>query len=230
MRRPASPSGRSHVIRRLAAFILAAFLLVHASACFRSKLPPLEQYRLAPASQSTASAVGSESNHAGPLAGSIAVSRFLTPGVYGGSQIVYRIGATGYGSYPHREWALPLGEMLGMLAEETIRAEPLGASAVYDPASMRQFAYEWQGSVRQFEEVNRDDLVFVSVHLEGRLLRTADDSILWLGDRQVELAVPRATMTNIVDSLSSAARQVMRELVTDAKSAAKAWPEAEHTP
>jgi ABC-type uncharacterized transport system auxiliary subunit len=160
----------------------------------------------------------------------VAISPFLTPGVYGGDQIVYRIGDTGYGSYPNREWALPLGEMLGMLAEETIRADPLGTGAVYDPGTRRQFAYDWRGAVRRFEEVNRDDQVFVSVHLEARLLRISDDSIVWLGDRSVELPVPRPTMTSIVDSLSAAARQAMRDLVSDAKTAARKVSHDDSTP
>jgi ABC-type uncharacterized transport system auxiliary subunit len=195
-----------------------ALLIALGAACFRSKLPPLEQYRLAPAPTATALA---SSPVPGPLPGSVAVSRFNTPGVYGGAQIVYRIGETGYGTYPNREWALPLGEMLGILAEESIRAEPLGSAVVYEPATRRQFGYEWKGSVRQFEEVNRDRQVFVSVHLEARLLRMADDSILWLGERHVELPVPQPTMINIVDALSTAARQAMRELVLDAKTAAR---------
>lgn len=214
-------------MRRLVACCAGALLILGSSACFRSKLPPLEQYRLAPAPEAAGAATA---NGTGPLPGSVAVSRFLTPGVYGGDQIVYRIGETGYGSYPNREWALPLGEMLGMLAEETIRADPLGTAAVYDPPSKRQFAYEWQGAVRQFEEVDRDERVFVSVHFEARLLRTVDDSILWIGDRSVELAVPRPSMTNIVDSLSAAARQVMRELVVDAKTAARRVSANDSTP
>jgi ABC-type uncharacterized transport system auxiliary subunit len=204
------------VSRRIAILAVGALLLSSSGACFRSKLPPLEQYRLAPAPTPPPA-----TNAEGPLPGSVAVSRFLTPGVYGGDQIVYRIDDTGYGSYPNREWALPLGEMLGMLAEETIRADPIGTTAVYSPPSKRQFAYEWQGAVRQFEEVNRDDRVFVSVHLEARLMRTVDDSILWIGERSAELPVPQPSMTNIVDSLSAAARQVMRELVSDAKTAAR---------
>lgn len=213
--------------RSLAALpALALLLIAGATGCFRSKLPPLEQYRLAPANPN---ATLSAPSTGGPLPGSVAASRFSTPGVYGGAQIVYRIGETGYGTYPNREWALPLGEMLGMLAEETIRAEPLGSAVVYEPASRRQFAYEWRGAVRQFEEVNRDKRVYASVHLEARLLRMADDSILWLGDRSVELPVPDPSMTNIVEALSTAARQVMRELVLDAKTAARSVA-AEHTP
>ena len=204
------------MISRFAVVAVGAFLLSGSSACFRSKLPPLEQYRLAPAPTSPPA-----TDAEGPLPGSVAVSRFLTPGVYGGDQIVYRIDDTGYGSYPNREWALPLGEMLGMLAEETIRVDPIGTTAVYSPPSKRQFAYEWQGAVRQFEEVNRADRVSVSVHLEARLMRTVDDSIIWIGERSAELPVPQPSMTNIVDSLSAAARQVMRELVSDAKTAAR---------
>lgn len=210
---------------RVVATVMGAALLL-ATGCFGSKLPPLEQYRLAPAPASGGLAAA---DAPGPLPGSIAVSRFNTPGVYGGAQIVYRIDETGYGTYPNREWALPLGEMLGMLAQEAIQAEPLGSAAVYDPATRRQFGFEWRGSVRQFEEVNRGRQVFVSVHLEARLLRMADDSILWIGDRSVELPVPRPTMSNIVDSLSTAARQAMRELVLDAKTAARSVA-AEHSP
>jgi ABC-type uncharacterized transport system auxiliary subunit len=207
---------------------VACVLLVFSSgaACFRSKLPPLEQYRLTPAAEPASIAAPSA---VGPLPGSVAASRFGTPGVYGGPQIVDRVGDTGYGTYPNREWALPLGEMLGMLAEETIRAEPLGTAVVYDPASRRQFAYEWRGAVRQFEEVNRDGRVYASVQLEARLLRMADDSILWLGERRVELPVEDPSMTHIVEALSAAARQAMRELVLDAKTAARSVA-AEHSP
>lgn len=156
----------------------------------------------------------------GPLAGSIAVSPFITPGVYGGDEIVYRIGETEYGTYPNREWALPLGDMLGMMAEESIRENPLGNVAVYDPESRRQFDFLWQGAVREFEEVNRGNRVFAAVRLEARLLRTTDDSIVWRGDRSVERPVADPTMTRIVEELSAAARDAMRALVSEAKTAA----------
>ena len=212
---------------RLVSIAASALLVTMVGACFGSKLPPLEQYRLAPAGDPSGLS-GSDSN--GPLPGSVAVSRFITPGVYGGASIVYRIGETGYGSYPNREWALPLGEMLGMVAEETIRNEPLGTAVVYDPSSRRQFGYEWRGSVRQFEEVNRGKQVLVSVQLEARLIRMADDSILWMGERSVEAPVPQPSMTNIVDALSTAARQAMRELVLDAKTAARSVAAEDSTP
>jgi hypothetical protein len=61
-------------------------------------------------------------------------------------------------------------------------------------------------------------------------MRTVDDSIIWIGDRSAELPVPQPSMTNIVDSLSAAARQVMRELVSDAKTAARKVSADHHTP
>jgi ABC-type uncharacterized transport system auxiliary subunit len=207
---------RSHVIKSRTGIVLL-LLAGAAGGCFGNKLPPLEQYRLAPSPDSTA--LGNPPN--GPLPGSIAISKFLTPGIYGGDQIVYRIGETGYGTYPSREWALPLGEMLGLLAEETLRRDPIGTEAVYGPASRQQFEYEWRGTVKEFEEVNRDNRVYASVKLEARLLRTADDSIIWRGERSAERPVPDPTMSNIVDEISTAARQVMRELALDAKTAAR---------
>ena len=207
---------RSHVIKSRTGFALL-LLAGAAGGCFGNKLPPLEQYRLAPSPDSTA--LGNPPN--GPLPGSIAIAKFLTPGIYGGDQIVYRVGETGYGTYPSREWALPLGEMLGLLAEETLRHDPIGTEAVYGPASRQQFEYEWRGTVKEFEEVNRDNRVYASVKLEARLLRTADDSIIWRGERGVERPVPDPTMSNIVDEISSAARQVMKELALDAKTAAR---------
>lgn len=184
--------------------------------CFRSRLPPLEQYRLSAASESAASTTLEK----GPLAGSVAITPFITPGVYGGDEIVYRIGETEYGTYPNREWALSLGDMLGMMAEEAMSENPLGNAAVYDPASRRQFDFLWQGAVREFEEVNRGDRVFAAVRLEARLLRTNDDSIIWRGDRSVERPVADPTMTRIVEELSAAAREAMRALVSEAKTAA----------
>lgn len=223
---PVNLLARSRVNRSRDGVLIGLLLAGAAGGCFGNKLPPLEQYRLAPAPD--APAIGTQSN--GPLPGGIAIARFLTPGVYGGDQIVYRIGETGYGSYPSREWALPLGEMLGMLAEETIRREPIGTDAVYGPTSRQQFEYEWRGAVKEFEEVNRDNTVFASVKLEVRLLRTSDDSIIWRGERSAERPVPNPTMSSIVDEISTAARQVMRELVLDAKTAARSLSENNSPP
>lgn len=202
--------------------------MLAAAGCVSGRLPAIEQYRLISDSDSLGSGVAPAGD--GALPGAVAVHRFDTPGIYGNDQIVYRVESSGYGSYPTREWAIPLGAMLGIMAEEELRAGRLGPDAVYDPQSLRHYQFEWRSSVREFEEVNRGGQVYASVHLESRLLRAADDSMIWRGDRKIERLVPDPTMGRIVEALSAAAREALRDLVADARTAAMGFSSAQVAP
>lgn len=198
---------------------LAALLpLVLVAGCIRgSTLPPLERYRLTEPTDSTSTAPAAA--YVPALDGRISVARFDTPGIYGDENIVYRVGATDYGAYPNREWALPLSEMLGMMAERVLRQESLGSDAVFEPRGREQFAYEWRGAVRQFEEVDENRSIRVAVSLEARLLRSGNDSLLWRGERRVEEEVSDHSMGGIVEAMSRAAHRALTELAQDAKTA-----------
>ncbi len=186
------------------------------SGCFGGSVPPTEMYRLSQPAPVEAPANGT---HAA-VPGSLAIARYSTPGVYGGRGIVFRVEETEYGVYPNREWAIPLGEMLATLTEDVLRRTPLTTEdAVYNPPSRRTFTYLWRGTVTQFEEVIRGKEVFAAVQLEVRLVRILDDSVVWTGERRLERAVPRATMPNIVETLSALGSEVVASLVQDARSA-----------
>jgi hypothetical protein len=143
---------------------------------------------------------------------------FIAPGVYGGQSVVFRIDDTEYGTYPAREWAIPLGDMLGMIAESVLHREPLASGEVlFDPPSRRRHTYIFRGTVREFEEVNRGRQVFVAVRLEAQLLRASDDSVLWSGQVGRERPVPEGTMPAIVTALSSLADEVLTALIVEAR-------------
>lgn len=193
---------------------LSMVAILGAMACFSGKLPPRELYRLAmpPAPEMPAAP--------GPLQGIIAVARYDTPGLYGDGNIVFRTGENEYGVYPSREWGIPLGEMLALLAENALERAPLSTDgAVYAVPSGTDLPYVWRGMVREFEEVDRGKDVFVAVRLDAQLVRTADDAILWKGSRRLERAVPRPTMGAIVADLSALATEATDALISDARSA-----------
>lgn len=193
-----------------------------AASCIRGTLPAREYYRLTipvppPAESSPAPTA------AGALRGTIAVMPFVVPGVYGGHAVVFRIDETEYGTYPAREWALPLGDMLGMLTESVLRRTPLtDGEVLFDPPSRRRHSYLFRGTVREFEEVDRGREVFVSVRLDAQLLRANDDSVLWSGQIGRERPVPEGTMPAIVTALSSLADEVLTELVAQARTTVRA--------
>ena len=199
--------------------ITAAVATLATAGCLpRGRLPAVELYRLAPVDTSDSQVAGEPT---AVLDGALAIGPYDAPGIYGGRGIVFRVGETGYGSYPYREWAIPLGEMLGMRTAEILRRSPLTRDgAVYDPRSRRQFQYVWRGVVHQFEEVNRGRSVFAAVSLEARLVRATDDSVIWAGTRSLERPVPSATMPGIVDALSELSTDVLRALIDDVKKAA----------
>lgn len=205
-----------------------ALILLGATACFRGSLPPLERYRLDlpdPPRSGFDSGPLSPMRAEPVIEGSIAIAPYAAPGIYGDPSIVYRIGESQYGSYPSREWALPLTLMLGQLTERVLAAQPLSTGpAVHSPPSRLAHPYEWQGTIREFEEVNRDRTVLVSVAFDVRLVRTADESIVWQGTEHVEQTVENPTMPAIVQALSESAAEVVTRLVIDARSALERSP------
>jgi ABC-type uncharacterized transport system auxiliary subunit len=197
-----------------------ALLVITALAlgCFRPRtVPPIEMYRLLPTAAETASV-------ALPVAaddlpeGSLAVSRYVTPGLYGQRGIVYRVGEAGYATYPSREWAIPLGEMLGRRTADLLQERPLlQGGALFDPPARRAFTYAWRGTVREFEEIDRGNDVFVAVNLEASLVRIEDDSIVWSGGARIERPVPDGTMEGIIAGLSAATDEVVLALLDSAR-------------
>ncbi|HKO17009.1 MAG TPA: ABC-type transport auxiliary lipoprotein family protein [Gemmatimonadaceae bacterium] len=207
--------------RRRTGLLWALAVLWPLGGCFHGQLPARELYRLrlpvAPDSVEPATADGS----ARVLpAGGIAVGPYEAPGLYGDRSIVYRIGDTEYGSYPNREWALPLSTMLGMITEDVLRAHPVTADlAVFDPPSPHAYTYLWRGRVLELEEVDRGSQVFAAVRLDARLVRSSDDSVLWSGTRHFERAVPQGSMPAIVETLSTLVTQAVTELAAAARTA-----------
>ena len=203
------------MIDKRAVLAAAAVLAV---GCLRSRpVPPVEMYRLVPTAAETGSAGGIVAAPDLPD-GSVAIGRYVTPGLYGQRGIVYRVGESGYAAYPSREWAIPLGEMLGRRTADLLQERPLvRGGAMFDPPTRRAFTYSWRGTVREFEEIDRGNSVFVAVHLEASLVRIEDDSIVWSGGARAERAVPSGTMDGIVAALSAATDEVMLALLDSAK-------------
>lgn len=232
MRSPAARASRRPLARP--ARLLTALLLA-ALGCFRmGKLPARELYRLAPPDSlvprlalvatprdSLARTGGGGGEVARPvLPGTLGVMTYVTPGLYGDRAIVYRIGETEYGAYPSREWALPLGEMLGHLTARIAAGTALVREApVYDPPSPRARTYLWRATVREFEEVDRGRAVLASVRIDATLVRAADDSIVWAGTAARERPVAGSTMTAVVGALSLLAAETIAELLGDAERA-----------
>ena len=196
--------------------LLFAFAL--SVGCFRTRtVPPIEMYRLLPTRAETTSVALPVSVDDLPE-GSLAISRYVTPGLYGQRGIVYRVGEAGYASYPSREWAIPLGEMLGRRTADLVQERPLlRGGALFDPPTRRTFTHLWRGTVREFEEIDRGNDVFIAVNLEASLVRVEDDSILWSGAARVERAIPAGTMEGSVAGLSAATDEVVFALLDSAK-------------
>jgi ABC-type uncharacterized transport system auxiliary subunit len=198
------------------------------AACVRGTIAPLELYRLAPVPSVSAAVPGTDATDgstAAPAGGPlVSVEPYTTPGIYGDPRIVYREGDTRYGTYPNREWAIPLGTMLATLTMETLRQQPGLAGRVLEAdraAAGRGLV--WRGTVREFEEVDRDSRVSAAVLLDARLVRAADDSVLWSGSARAEGPVSRPRdMAAVVESLSSLTATVVATLARDARLALRA--------
>ena len=177
--------------------------------------PPRELYRL---TLPDTTAVVGDGGSTIPLAGSMAITTYATPGIYGGAGIVFRRGDIEYGYYPNREWAVPLGEQLGVVTERVLTRAPLSRDrAVYDPPSRRAQTYIWRGTIREFEEVNRGNQVLAAVRIDVRIVRSVDDSIVWSGSGRAEGPASSNNMAGIVRTLSALADSVVGDLATRAR-------------
>ena len=182
---------------------------------FTGRVPAREMYRLSLPDTGAERATPASSV---PLKGTLAILSYAAPGVYGEPGVVFRIGETEYGAYPNREWAVPLGEQLGVLTERILTRNPLSTEpAVFDPPSKRSQTYMWRATIREFDEVDRGKQVFGAVRIDARLVRADDDSVLWSGTATAEREVPTPNMSGIVQTLSALAEQVVSELVDRAK-------------
>ena len=204
------------MIKRL--FILSATLSALAG-CFHGKLPAREYYRLRlPPLPDSLTAYYRDGGASSLLVGGIAIVPYVASGIYGDGNVVYRIDDSEYGSYPNREWAVPVPTMLGMLTEDIFRARPLTRDpAVFDPPSPHTYAYVWRGLVRELEEVDRGDHVYAVVRFDARVVRARDDSVLWSGTARLERPVPQGTMPTIVDALSQLATEAILQLQDSAR-------------
>lgn len=207
--------------------LLACALL---GACIRGTLPARELYRLTPpdsAFRSGPSALDTAPGHGGgggdvvrpTLEGTLGIMPFATPGLYGDRGIVYRVGEAEYGVYPSREWALPLGEMLGLMTTRLAAGTTLTRELpLYDPPSPRAQTYLWRATVREFEEVDRGRTLLVAVRIDASVIRARDDSVLWTGSSGYEHPVTNGSdMTAIVRTLSATSAGILRELLTRAE-------------
>jgi ABC-type uncharacterized transport system auxiliary subunit len=213
--------GERRTARRCWRVFGAAILCVAGTACVRfGTLPSLEFYALViPRADDDTPAV----TRGAVLDGTLAIVPYDAPGIYGDGGIVFRIDDTQLHAYPSRQWAQPLGDMLGMATETVLASRSLTASApIFDPPSARSSAYIWQGRVREFEEVDRGTRVFAAVALDARIVRTAGDTVVWAGSARAERPVDEPTMPAIVRTLSELTVDVIGELADSARAALQA--------
>ena len=196
-------------------WLVAAFVV---TGCFRGKLPPREFYRLTvPDSLARTSGRSAPA----PLSGSVAIVAYATPGIYGSGSVVYRVGSSAYGVYPTREWAIPLGEMLGAMTETVMQHRGFSSGrALFDPAVPRREQYEWRGMVREFDEVDESASVSAAVTVAAQLVRVADDSVLWAGAaRETQAVAESRKIESVIAALSVASSRAITRLTDDAASA-----------
>jgi ABC-type uncharacterized transport system auxiliary subunit len=206
------------VIRVTRCITLAALALI-VSGCIEigKPRPPLEQYVLVvpPAEDGVTAPPGPP-----VLPGTLTIRPYVTRGLYDDSGIVFRIDDLQLSAYTgRREWAIPLRDMLGTLTEETLRAKPLtGEPALFESRS-RGRDFEWRGTVREFEEVNRGQQVLAAVRLDVEIFRSANDSVVWRGSERIERAVPEPTnsMKRVVETLSAITGDVLKRLIDRAR-------------
>src|SRR6185436_1030737 len=207
-----SRRSRSQSMTTRARWIIAAVCALIGTGCLGGRLPPRELYRLTLPDSARA-----EPPRVPPTI-TIAIVPYATPGLYGDPSIVYRLNESEYGAYPWREWAMPLSTMLGLLTQDVLRTQQIaGARALFDPPSRRSATYVWEGTVREFEEIDRPPRVYAAVRLDVRVVRNADNVVVWTGTaRREREVIDSKSMPAIVQNLSLLAADAVASLANEA--------------
>ena len=206
------------MIRVTRCITLAALALI-ASGCieFGKPRPPLEQYVLVvpPAEDGVNAPPGPP-----VLPGTLTIRPYVTRGLYDDRGIVFRVDDLQLSAYTgRREWAIPLREMLGTLTEEALRAKPLTSEPAVFESRSREHDFEWRGTVREFEEVDRGQQVLAAVRLDVEIIRSANDSVVWRASERIERPVPEPTnsMKRVVETLSAMTGDILKRLIDRAR-------------
>jgi uncharacterized lipoprotein YmbA len=196
----------------------AAMVATTVVACVSGTVPARELWRLDPPAIDSSSDSVTQSSEGAPLAGApLEVALYSTPGLYGEQGITYRVDESRYGTYRTRDWAMPLGEMLCARTTALLRGQHLASVVLEsDASSPLRTGWRWEGTVREFDEVDRKSGVTVSVALDVVLRRAENDSVIWRGARRLERPVASPTMSNVVAELSATSDSVIVALARDA--------------
>ena len=217
------------MIRVIRSIALAAVVLL-AGGCIKSLFgpprPPLEQYVL-------------DVQHGEPppavpalravVPGTLTITPYVTRGLYDDPGIVFRIDDLQLSAYTgRREWAIPLREMLGTITQEILRGKPLTNEPADFDSRSREGDYQWRGTVREFEEVDRGQQVLAAVRLDVEIIRSANDSVVWRGSERIERAVapPTNSMNRVVETLSTLTSEVLNTLIDRARAELGTTPAA----
>jgi hypothetical protein len=75
----------------------------------------------------------------------------------------------------------------------------------------------WEGTVREFEEIDRPPRVYAAVRLDVRVVRNADNVVVWTGTvRREREVIDSQSMPAIVRNLSLLAADAVMSLANDA--------------
>jgi uncharacterized lipoprotein YmbA len=188
------------------------------AACVSGKVAPRELWRLDPPAVESGDGGVTQASGTAPLAGApLEIALYETPGLYGDHAIAYRVDESRYGTYRTRDWAMPLGQMLSARTAALLRHQQVAPIVLEsDAPSPTRTGWRWEGTVREFEEVDRKSGVSVAVALDVVLRRAENDSVVWRGARKLERPVESPSMTNVVAALSATSDSVITALARDA--------------
>ncbi len=174
------------------------------AACGSARYPAYYMLNLEPSARAVAPGHG---------IGSLAIRELRCPDYLCEGRIVYRPTAEEIGFYQYHRWAARPDAMIAQYVTERVRARSLFTNVSgEDPHTTTNFVLS--GALERLEEVDdaRDVAAVCTIAVE--LVDTRTGLVVWSHTATERVTVQRRDVTGVVNSLSTAARASVDQLVT----------------
>jgi ABC-type uncharacterized transport system auxiliary subunit len=146
------------------------------------------------------------------IRGALAVHEFQCPHYLCEGRIVYRPNMVEIGFYEFDRWAMNPRDMVTQFVADSIRSGGLFRSVTLQQPG-GQPDYVLNGNIERLEEVDHGSDVRAVCTISAQLVDTKSKSIIWSHTTSQTVAVQSRNVAGVVNSLSSAARMTIGDLV-----------------
>jgi uncharacterized lipoprotein YmbA len=147
------------------------------------------------------------------VAGTIAVSEFISPPYLRQGRIVYRQSPEEVGFYDYQRWAVDPAETITTAMIHSLRSRELFSTVKrYDGRNTQD--YLLSGRLERLEELDYEGPVRVRAEISAELVNLRTGSTEWAGEATATFNIEKSNLDSVVAQLNHAVQDCVDQIVT----------------